>query len=128
MAKYSVLPGQADVRIARTDGRCCIIGEEPREIPEDMERDAIAAGAFTAEQIDNLKARLNGDKVEEVETKEDTSRTEAIHAATVTLINAGNPVDFTSQGKPRKEALELILGFEITGVERDTAFAEVGKV
>lgn len=129
--KYCTLPGAAPIRIARTDGRCIIIGETPRLVPEDMVRDAIAKGAFSEEQLAGLAARLTGvipESPQEPVVVLDSDRFDAIKSAVIVLVNEGNPTSFTAQGKPRKEILEASLGFEITGKERDEAFAEVGKV
>ena len=53
--KFCVLPGQEPVRVAKTDGRVVVIGETPREIPEDMQGDAISKGARTAADHEHIR-------------------------------------------------------------------------
>ena len=128
--KYSVLPGQTPVRLSSTEGgHTIIIGETPRTIPEQFEREAIANGCFSESMLAGLQSRLQGPiggkseeggKDDEDDGKDDDERFEKIRAAAIEIINAGNPADLTS-GKPRIDVLAAKLGFEVTGAERDAA-------
>lgn len=136
--KFCVLPGQEPVRIAKTDGRVVIIGEELRDIPEDMVNDAFAKGAISEERLASIKKSLLGDGGAKAKDEGGGSgggkeltpeeRTEAIKNAVLQVVTEANPEDFTGAGnnkKPKVEPIEKILGFDITATERDTAFALV---
>ena len=124
--KYSVLPGQAPVRLASIDGgHTIIIGETPRQIPEQFEREAIANGCFSETMLAGLQARFQGpigsdDEGKKDEGDDDADRFEKIRAAVIEIINAGNPTDLTG-GKPKVDILSAKVGFEVTGAERDAA-------
>jgi hypothetical protein len=149
MSKYCVLPGQEPVRLASLSGHVILIGENPRDIPEEFLGDARAAGCLSEEELEGLKLRLlGGTKVPPASIADppqtsptnlekdedsfpsppgslesDSDRAEKIKAAVIELINAGNPNDFTGNGVPKVEALKEKLGFEVSAPERDSAYA-----
>jgi len=150
--KYCVLPGQKPVRIASISGHVVIIGEEPREIPDIFVHEARAAGCHTEANIADLKSRLfEGGAVQgnssqdaslgtgqgqlsltgQVEGGKGPDKSEAekkfeeIKAATIEILNTGNPDDMTGNGKPKVETLESKLGYQVSGPERDAAFDAV---
>jgi hypothetical protein len=55
MSKYCVLPGHTPVRLTSIDGPVVIIGEEPRDIPEQFILQARAAGCLTELELEALK-------------------------------------------------------------------------
>lgn len=50
-----------------------------------------------------------------------------LKSAIIEMLNAGNPADFEEGGAPRCDALSARLGRDVTGQERDAAYAEVIK-
>lgn len=149
--KFCVLPGQEPVRVAKLDGRVVMIGETPREIPEDMHGDAIAKGARTEADLKALKKSLTADAMAdnekalaEKEAAEKAAaeklaaekaeadamsgtREEQIIKATMAVIAKADPDECIGNGAPKVPVLEAILGFDITADERNDAFAEVSK-
>ena len=149
--KFCVLPGQEPVRVAKLDGRVVVIGETPREIPEDMQGDAIAKGARTESDLKALKKSLTAstqaedeaaaaqkllddaaaaEKLAEAQKQADAmsgTREEQIIKAVKQVIAAANPIDCLTTGAPKVEAVEGILGFDITADERNVAFEEASK-
>lgn len=135
--KFCVLPGQDPVRIAKTDGRVVLIGEEPRTVPADLHAAAIGHGAVTEETLADLGRRLSGANqktAEAVEAKgkqvsaDSEARIEQIKLATIEVLNAGNPDDLTAHRKPKIEVLEDLSGLtDIAGHERDAAFEALQK-
>lgn len=141
--KYCVLPGQTPVRLTTTDGgHTCIIGETPREIPSTFELDALAKGCVTQTMMEALAIRLQASPAGADETEaqrleaerleaerlaaesNDVNRANQIKAASIEIINAGNPADLTN-GKPKVEVLTAKLGYDVTGAERDVAFTAI---
>lgn len=152
MAKFCVIPGQSPVRLDSTDGHIIIIGETPREIPEQFVSRAKAAGCLTEGELADLAQRLAGgpavtatpvstqsppsssSTIDEsdwpdpppasptVEATSDGERAEKIKAAVIEILNSGNTSELTDSGAPRVEALQDKLGFNVTASERDAAF------
>jgi hypothetical protein len=150
--KFCTLPGQEAITLSTIHGgHGCRIGETPRTVPLFFHQEALAKGAYTEEQLNDLTARLAGSTTPVVLTEPDLTlaqtaagqsldadndgftappgapsqnadRTEQIKAAVIDLINCGNPADFTSSGSPKVESLKDKLGFDVTGPERDAAF------
>ena len=129
--KFCILPGQTTIRIAKTDGRVVLIGEEPRSIPEDLEKDALGLGAYTESQVADIKERLLSDSQarDEAENRQDElkdKRAEEIRQAIVLLVNEGDPEKFTGK-KPKVGAIEALTGFDVTADERDAIFDEISQ-
>ncbi len=59
--KFCTLPGQEPITLSTEHGgHGCRIGDTPRTVPLFFHQEAIAKGAYTEEQIVDLKARLSG--------------------------------------------------------------------
>jgi hypothetical protein len=135
--KYCTMPGQEPIRIASTSGHTCIIGEIPREIPERFVRDAVAKGCFTETQIKGIVAKLTsgeektlapgeGAKITDVPDPLAAERHGQIKEACIQILNAGDPEQIAANGgKPKLDAIESLVGFKVSGPERDAAFEEV---
>lgn len=66
--KFCTLPGQEPILLSTEHGgHSCRISDTPRTVPLFFHQEAVARGAYTEEQIVDLKARLSG-----VETPGDT--------------------------------------------------------
>jgi hypothetical protein len=59
--KFCTLPGQEPITLSTEyGGHGCRIGDTPRTVPLFFHHEAVAKGAYTEEQIADLKARLSG--------------------------------------------------------------------
>lgn len=56
--KFCVVPGREPVRLASLDGHVIVIGETPREIPEQFELEAKAAGCLTESELNSIKSAV----------------------------------------------------------------------
>jgi hypothetical protein len=134
--KYCVLPGQVPVRLSSTQGgHTVIIGEIPREIPEIFVREALSKGCYTESQVNEIKGKLVSSQdappadpplvpPADPSVQADPEKAAKILAATIEILNVGNPDDLTTTGKPKADVISDLCGFEVTGKERDEAFAQ----
>ncbi|MCS7001215.1 MAG: hypothetical protein NZ518_00045 [Dehalococcoidia bacterium] len=52
-------PDGKPIRVALMDGRVCIIGSEPREVPDDFVRLALSEGAVYVDEDRPVKAKTS---------------------------------------------------------------------
>jgi hypothetical protein len=153
--KYCVLPGQQPVRLASTTGHVIIVGETPRDIPTLFIEEARGKGCYTEKEVADIKSRIMGEASPGQKTDSDSQqgefgalmgqgqqgslstpdagkageeadpRVEAIKNATIEILNIGNPEELTSGNKPKVEALEAKLSYQISAQERDAAFEAI---
>ena len=135
--KYCTLPGQQYVRCATlAGGHVCMIGPTPRTIPAMFKAEALAKGAVTEDMLNRIKEGLTTDAIPGIPATLSAApapvpgmgaddRFAKIKAALLPILVAGKPEDFTAQGIPQVVAINAACGFDITGAERDAAFAEL---
>ena len=134
--KYCVLPNQRPIRCATTDGHVIIIGYVPRTIPRMFKAEALAQNALTETALQNwlqgigrepepepeIELPAGPQNIDGLSAEEKFAR---IKEKLLPILIAGDPQNFTQQGIPKVEALTAACGFEVTGSERDAAFAEL---
>tara|TARA_R110002074_G_scaffold41564_3_gene110004 strand:- start:1827 stop:2195 length:369 start_codon:yes stop_codon:yes gene_type:complete len=96
-----------------------------QEVPPLLVDECIAMGAYP---VGGKKAAIKvAAKEVEIDEVSDEDRTMEIATAIEQLIEQGNVKSFSKNGEPKVRSLEKILGYDITQLQRDIAWAEISE-
>jgi hypothetical protein len=94
-------------------------------VPPECHSEAMKYGAVAVDQNEDLKLEKAPERPKVI-TGQD--RDEALHAAMVYLRSNNNTDDFGANGLPKIGAVKSIVGFDVSGAERDAAWTKMKKV
>lgn len=121
-------PEGTDIRVPLPDGRVCVIGEIPREIPRAFYKAAIKAGCLADTQIKPADMKLPTSGPQD----DPEQRAKIVHAKILEAATAEDPEDpkyadafVEASGLPDIRWLSRECGFPVQKSERDAAWNQI---
>lgn len=96
-----------------------------REVPSGLVDECIAMGAYPVGGKKTAKVAAVKEVV--VDEVSDEDRTMEIVSAIEQLVEEGDTKSFSKNGEPKVRSLEKILGYDITQLQRDIAWADISE-
>jgi|TARA_R110000803_G_scaffold86857_2_gene153358 hypothetical protein len=96
-----------------------------QEVPPPLVDECIAAGAYPVGSKKTAKTAAVKEVV--IDEVSDEDRTMEIVSAIEQLVEEGDTKSFSKNGEPKVRSLEKILGYDITQLQRDIAWAEISE-
>lgn len=103
---------QGDIRLTSIQGgHTAIVGEDWRELPEHLHRDALAAGCECDQG--KFKAAAPQLKSSDEALSRPTSHDDVIRTALMTMLERNAKGDFTQDGNPNVNAVQKLAGLSL---------------
>ena len=96
-----------------------------QEVPPPLVDECIAAGAYPVGSKKTAKTAAVKEVV--IDEVSDEDRIMEIVSAIEQLVEEGDTKSFSKNGDPKVRSLEKILGYDITQLQRDIAWAEISE-
>lgn len=116
---------QRNSTLASTQGHRIVFRKGvPVEIPTELEHEALAIGATPVEGEPPMKADPAENPAVNTGPADPAERKKEILAAFVSLVAANQRKDFAASGRPKVDAVERVLGYDVDAKELDARWAD----